>query len=94
MPVLPIGPNRPPYRRRTLLRAGTEVGWWAYESENPPEHLDPAGQPYGVTTYTVRTPAGRVTLTAGEVDGLVELADDAAVVAEFGRIVAARTAGK
>lgn len=84
MPVLPIGPSRPPYRRRTLMRRGTEAGWWTYESENPPEHLGPDGQPYGVVTYTVRIGDGRrVVLTVGEVDGFLELDSDAAVVAAF-----------
>jgi hypothetical protein len=62
--------QRPPYRRRALMRRGAEAGWWTYESENPPGHTDAAGVTHSGVTYTVRLPDGpRVVLTADEVDG-------------------------
>lgn len=72
MPDLAIDPEqRPPYRRRWLLRTGAEAGWWAYESENP-AGVPVGGTTYDETSYTVKTPSGqRVTITAGEVEGWV-----------------------
>lgn len=66
--------QRPPYRRRALLRQGQSEGWWAYESENPAGHRDAAGVEYSDTSYTVRMPSGqRVTLRADQVDELADM---------------------
>jgi hypothetical protein len=71
-PELAIDPTqRPPYRRRWLLRRGAELNWWAYESENPPG-TPVAGVTYDETSYTIKLPDGpRVTVLAGEVEGWV-----------------------
>lgn len=73
MPELPVDPElRPPYRRRELLRVGTEARWWLYESENPAGWRDAAGVDYLETSYTVKLPGERrLTLLAGEVEGFV-----------------------
>jgi hypothetical protein len=72
VPDLAIDPEqRPPYRRRWLLRAGAEAGWWTYESENA-AGVPVAGVTYDETSYTIKLPAGpRVTIVAGEVEGWV-----------------------
>jgi hypothetical protein len=71
-PELAIDPNqRPPYRRRELLRRGTEADWWVYESENPAGQAV-GGVTYDETSYTIKLPDGqRVTLLGGEVEGWV-----------------------
>src|SRR6185312_10833403 len=72
VPELAIDPDqRPPYRRRWLLRKGAEAGWWTYESENP-AGVAVAGVTYDETSYTIKTPTGeRVTVVASEVEGWV-----------------------
>jgi hypothetical protein len=40
-------------KRRTLLRHGDTLGWWAYESENAPGHTDRHGREYKGVTYTI-----------------------------------------
>ncbi len=91
MPVLPEDSDqRPPYRRRALLRVGQAEGWWDYESENPPGHVA-GGVTHDETTYTIRLPGGRrLALTVDQVDQLLTL-DEAGVRAEVDRI--ARLAG-
>lgn len=87
MPQLPVDPDqRPPYRRRALLRIGQDEGWWDYESENPPGYVAGAVT-YDETTYTIRLPdRRRLTLTGGEVDQLLTLDDAAGVRAQVARI--------
>lgn len=70
MPDLPINPDqRPPYRRRAVLRAGDEAGWWTYESENPAGSTI-GGVTYDEVTHTLKMPDdSRVTLPASEVEG-------------------------
>lgn len=72
MPELVIDPEqRPPYRRRALLRRCAELGWWAYESENP-AGVPVAGMTYDEISYTIKMPDGlRVTIVASEVEGWV-----------------------
>jgi hypothetical protein len=73
VPDLPVNPDqRPPYRRRELLRIGNDAAWWTYESENPAGYVDAAGVQYDETTYTIRAQGGgRLTLLATEVEGFV-----------------------
>lgn len=74
MPDLAIeSDQRPPYRRRWLLRRPAELGleWWTYESENP-AGAQIGGTRYDETSYTLKMPTGlRVTLVASEVEGWV-----------------------
>lgn len=72
MPDLVVDPEqRPPYRRRALLRAGADAGWWTYESENP-AGLAVGGVTHDETSYTVKMPDGlRVTILGSEVEGWV-----------------------
>lgn len=54
---LPIDPTSSAQsKRRTLLRLGERLGWWTYESENPPGYVDRRGYEYPATTYTIVHP--------------------------------------
>lgn len=74
---LPIPEDtRPNDRRRALLRFGANRGWWTYESENLPGHVDRSGRRYEALTYTIVRPHGPVqlrerVLLADEVEGYV-----------------------
>jgi hypothetical protein len=51
---LPIDPlDTEASKRRTLLRLGDSLGWWRYESENQPGHVDRHGHTYAGITYTL-----------------------------------------
>lgn len=84
MEDLPVDPAASPQsRRRTLLRAGHTLGWWTYESENLPGHVDRRGRAYSdTTTYTIVLPGDGPTrdrervLLADEVVGYVLRAAD------------------
>ena len=81
----PVDPDsHPQSKRRTLLRLGGTLGWWRYESENPPGHVDRNGHTYpDVVTYTIVRPGEGTTaarervLLADEVIGYVLAAADA-----------------
>lgn len=64
-----------PSRRRELLNRCTDQGWFVYESENPPGHVDDAGRLYETDTYTIRLPYGpdglEWTLLPADVEGFV-----------------------
>lgn len=72
MPDLAFDPDqRPPYRRRWLLRTGADAHWWTYESENP-AGVPVAGRTYAEVSYTVRLPdKSRITILGSEVEGWV-----------------------
>ncbi len=74
--ILVDSSQRPPYRRRALMRAGQEAGLWEYESENPAGYVDADGVEYDQVSFTVRLPRrfrpSRLTLLASEVDELLE----------------------
>ncbi|MEU7591176.1 hypothetical protein AB0A95_33390 [Micromonospora sp. NPDC049230] len=54
---LPVDPSsRAQSKRRTLLRLGEQLGWWTYESENLPGHVDRLGYEYPGVTYTIVRP--------------------------------------
>jgi hypothetical protein len=44
-------------QNRILLTIGRDRGWWIYESENEPGHVDRSGNTYTVVTYTIRLPS-------------------------------------
>ena len=57
MTDLPIDPmDTEASKRRTLLRLGDSLGWWRYESENQPGHVDRHGHEYAAITYTLMLP--------------------------------------
>ncbi|MFI7608844.1 hypothetical protein ACIBTV_27540 [Micromonospora sp. NPDC049366] len=54
---LPVDPTSTAQsKRRTLLRLGDRLGWWKYESENQPGHVDRRGYEYPTVTYTIVLP--------------------------------------
>lgn len=54
---LPVDPaSRAQSKRRTLLRLGEQLGYWTFESENLPGHVDRAGYEYPGVTYTIVLP--------------------------------------
>lgn len=70
----PIAPDlSPPARRRVLLKAGADAGWWEYLGENPAGYTDPAGVTYIGPTYTIRAAQAETDriILAAEVEGYV-----------------------
>lgn len=55
---LVVSEHMPVFKQnRILLGLGSDRGWWRYESENQPGHIDRSGNTYTVVTYTIRLPS-------------------------------------